>query len=1280
MASPGRRRRQGLIIDPSQVPNLPIPRSSMLPRPARGRTTEVSTPRPDSILLPPLPSPMGNPPENQIVQIEIPRIPSPEQGAKGVEYYSQGSNNLLPPTYRRFSTPSNVEESDNERPVSQDTEALERELAFSDDEHESGKSKRSTLGELAAGVDHEAQLFGNEEVVESGEEGENPFISRTEGQLDGENSTNDYVERVVSVESSPRVEESAPTTTTHVYQNGEHPVVSMTVQAASGHDETALDFSSPPITGDARHYEGCMLCSPLPSPGSSLSSVINEREFAINQTAGPPPNEPLPENPDSRFCEYHRGSEFNPLKPFLEGEVVAGGSSSIEVLSPKSRPNSVSGISIVRPGPHATDARRGSLSTLIEGDEDTRGSRSRPQTAETSRLGTSHYNGSQSSLIHNGGDTSNSPKIPQTVYQRTRNIFGKLPALSSIQEAPRRKTWMGMFGRGEQAAPPPVVAPTALQEGMLAQEDLASKPAVGPNLGKGTETPNQHPGIRRDTPGVDGSYEMVDLGQAPQRLVGLSSESVELLRDRPHPKRFLSKRFTLKFFLGLLILVAVLITTILPILLVGFPKMAQKAVDNAGLIVTSFSLTGAQPNAVMIGMDVSLTGSNKNAWVQPASLKLSQEDKEVKSTFKPKTDPLNGASTKGTFGFLKIAEKTKVGQGVTTPVKLSGENDGYFSISDTTAWGELMEALIFEKDGVKAVLEGEVTIKSNGLSADCKVKKTLFLPGMGGFGISVLDYQILQDGRDNFTAALELVSNSSIVIAFDNVDFDLIFGTTVIGTAGIRKFTIKPGKNTLEITGILDKKLLQDNPVLFGGFLSALYRNNPTSERLLIRGNRSTIRGEEIKWLSNAIKKLEIPLPGVSMGPEKNIVEEFGMELSFSASQPNPAISSGNITNSLNLAFPTNGLATIVTKIGYNLELSVDDQKFARIDTPISQSMTDSKGNKVSVEFSEANLTISDMKLYGEKFLKPILQKGNFTINTGGKLTVELQTQIGNATVKDIILSDNSWKIEGYEGIGKGNTVKLRDVELFAHKDGLLLLAKMHVRGSGSLNLSLGTIHFNTGYGENNDMIGTLTVPSFSISKGQNIIDATILISPKTSTDILFDRFLSQYMSGGEVPLQISAAQDKSSTIPYIASAFNGVGFLATMQTPTHLGFLSEITFYITKDSHGIESLEAELVFINLFKIPMSIDKLDLQFVQAGNKESFGRINKSFDQKRWVSPGQSEIVAAEFYPGLMGMTGVRSTLETGPKDMEIRGTTVVGWSDFSVDIVIDVTRPIALRN
>lgn len=287
----------------------------------------------------------------------------------------------------------------------------------------------------------------------------------------------------------------------------------------------------------------------------------------------------------------------------------------------------------------------------------------------------------------------------------------------------------------------------------------------------------------------------------------------------------------------------------------------------------------------------------------------------------------------------------------------------------------------------------------------------------------------------------------------------MIFDTAVIGTASIRKFAVKPGKNSLEIIGVLNKGLLGNNPVLFGELLSALYRHKyiPTSKRLLIRGNRSTIRGEEIIWLSNAIKRLDIPLPGISLWPENNIVEEFGMELSISANQKNPEISEGNITNNLYLEFPMDGSAPISRKIGYNLELSIDDNKFASIDTPISQPMTDLKGSKVSVRFSKANLTISDMKAYSQNFLRRILQESNFTINVGGTLTAELGTQIGKATVKNIILPDSSWEIAGYEGIGKRNMVKLRDVELSTHKDGLLMLVKMYIRGIGSLNLNVST-------------------------------------------------------------------------------------------------------------------------------------------------------------------------------------------------------------------------------
>lgn len=290
------------------------------------------------------------------------------------------------------------------------------------------------------------------------------------------------------------------------------------------------------------------------------------------------------------------------------------------------------------------------------------------------------------------------------------------------------------------------------------------------------------------------------------------------------------------------------------------------------------------------------------------------------------------------------------------------------------------------------------------------------------------------------------------------MDFDLIFGLTLIGKATVDQFTVGPGINKFIAHGSISEEATVDDPELLGRFLTVLYiqtNKNPTTA-LSMAGANATIDGKTVGWLLPAIQRLKIPLPAVE-GPQSSFISAFDMGLSLEMDGTQTSGRDGFITSNFSLPFSSKELQTIVKRVGHKLELSeLGGSTFARLVTPLSPAGM--KDGKLVVNFTNAVLVLTNRQDWSKGFLKPLIQSKNFMVSVSGNLTAEVETTLGNATVRDITLQNTSWNIFGYDGLSQGgkNPVSLESPKVMNNAgNGLQIQVKVVIEGSGGLKIKV---------------------------------------------------------------------------------------------------------------------------------------------------------------------------------------------------------------------------------
>jgi len=564
------------------------------------------------------------------------------------------------------------------------------------------------------------------------------------------------------------------------------PILSQTAGAAVGTEvisgNRTLEISSYGSEDTAprkRHYEGCMLCDPLPSPTSSVSSIVPDFNPRSNSSSGPPPSGPLPEllRPSGYLPSsgISTPSNMNLIKSYLEGEVAPLDASPIPgSQSAILDPNSPDYFSYRRqaPQPYAVPDQRGSLSTLMEADEDSHqashtGRRAsqdavrmrsissdqhRPYTATTTGTASHTANLSQSSLI--GGDPTSSPgnaALPRLHALRAIGVNPFKRSSLNITEddetrvQTKRTPWRGLFGRkGASLKGTTEVKTENIELQAISVEASGAghvpRPPGNQHIGSPRRPDERYPDDQ-DPERIDGDgvYETIDLGNPPPSAAPRRpwwKESLVPLTTRVKGLKMQLSGKWVKWILYLIGFIAVVLMVALPIILVAFPSIAQRAVNNAEVDLASLSITGAEEESLTLAMELKINPSEPmNVFLGGENLRLTTggyNQSDYVPTQRMRRNHIVGHYSNeenGILGYLKLAEKESRGNDAAAGVVLKGNNNGRFVIGDVRSWGRILEQLVYRENDVEVQLHGKVQVKTGGLKADCQLKKGIKIPG-----------------------------------------------------------------------------------------------------------------------------------------------------------------------------------------------------------------------------------------------------------------------------------------------------------------------------------------------------------------------------------------------------------------------------------------------------------------------------------------------------------------------------------------------------------------------
>lgn len=524
------------------------------------------------------------------------------------------------------------------------------------------------------------------------------------------------------------------------------------------------DSDSPP-----RHYEGCMLCSPLPTPDVSEADSEEIRadiRYASGDSPGPAPTEPPIPSERSIIIGGHYIRPRRSTEPQLvEGEVgrqsevpmngldVArhGGlyhEDSYSALPTRTRPQA---------GPLSENpfiARQGrSLSTLPERDEHSSRAISRMPSRTAGEIIPLQDMRSMSTFASAAeGSRPDTGRTEDNIHLLSRSSH------SVSQVVPSRSRKMSVVKEGKKA----VSAVGNTLRGM-ASTPSGSRPRRGTEVDTEGRPPvlhfrddDAHPGFRRDIPGQDGTTEYVDLEAPMDPRTNTIPDDAPVLQ-RPEPahhnsgirrffpyrnrantrvydpqghlqdrspqhhadnmaSRFFRRWFGIhltkgqlsKYFVAAFIFILLLLVILLPIELIAVPNAVQKGINEADIKINSLNII---PVSAMTG----------NLKLNLTLAKNGVEEKSAKLVRVKKMMNLNGAYQD--FNFMGLSDASNKAFNSNLLPKRSE-----FTL-DNAPWSDLATGILFTNTGYEMRVNGEATYRKFSRTFKLGIDRNITLPG-----------------------------------------------------------------------------------------------------------------------------------------------------------------------------------------------------------------------------------------------------------------------------------------------------------------------------------------------------------------------------------------------------------------------------------------------------------------------------------------------------------------------------------------------------------------------
>ncbi|KAI8609680.1 hypothetical protein BC830DRAFT_1233172 [Chytriomyces sp. MP71] len=539
------------------------------------------------------------------------------------------------------------------------------------------------------------------------------------------------------------------------------------------------------------------------------------------------------------------------------------------------------------------------------------------------------------------------------------------------------------------------------------------------------------------------------------------------------------------------VVLVIVITVLLVVFVIG-PKIAQSSIDGSSLTLTSSSITGATNNSFLLQS----TGNVGNAGGLAATLNFPQ--------------PVTVSWTNREKG----AADLPLGTVQLSPISVSGGNGAVslnttFSVTNVDAMTQFSSYMI-NNGNFSWRLTGPASATAMGLTFNnLNMDKVVTLSGFNGLsGVTVLSFDASAGNGNNVNVSVttQLVNPSSITMQLGTAFFNFVMGTGV-GTMSANNVTIVPGNNTLSMTGVLLPASMSNTTNAVAATVSSL---NERFQALFANAVNNVVpvqvtgdhTSQPANWLNTAFKAMTL---SVSMNLTKIAQDSVsGAELTLDTS---------SISNITETSFQLAGSGSAKNAGFMDATLSFSkpvtvawasgngDVVLGTLNlSPVSVSGPTPKSGKVAVD-SQFSLTNQDGMA---QFAAYMINNGQFT----WKLSGTAEAEAYGLKFTNLKLA-KSISMSGFNGLA-GVKITSFDLPASDPTTGIHIVTGSTIANPSTISMNMGDVGFliknPDGY-----TIGNLKASDMKIVPGDNsyTLNGAMKVADQAILSDLMDKFLN---------------------------------------------------------------------------------------------------------------------------------------------------------------------------
>ncbi|CAG7915748.1 unnamed protein product [Penicillium olsonii] len=285
----------------------------------------------------------------------------------------------------------------------------------------------------------------------------------------------------------------------------------------------------------------------------------------------------------------------------------------------------------------------------------------------------------------------------------------------------------------------------------------------------------------------------------------------------------------------LIVFVISVLVIVLPVVYVGYPKIAQDAVNDSTLDIKEMVISVPTPDSFHLSQK-QILGSD--------------------SSYHPQIFAFDAAVSLG-GGAAPFTTVTVPGVKSNDGVEINVDQD--VDLSDSDAFGDFATAVMMKKE-VLLNIYGRPKLQQGSLpKTTVTYNKTVAMNGLNqlvGFAVSEFHIMIPSVNGYNMNGTVLIPNPSVMTITMGNLSLNLAVDGKAMGTTYLNDLVLKPGNNTVPMLAKVDQSAVI-------GLLTS--SSNPYKDGIVpfdITGNSSTYNGKELPYFTKALSanKLTVKL------------------------------------------------------------------------------------------------------------------------------------------------------------------------------------------------------------------------------------------------------------------------------------------------------------------------------------------------------------------------------------------------------------------------------------